>query len=105
MDRATLDKDPSDVARMFDGVAARYDLTNDVLSLGQDRLWRKATIAALGCTPGDRVLDIAAGTGTSSEPLADAGVDVVPAVAAVPICPSPRPTLPACRSRTPPSTR
>jgi demethylmenaquinone methyltransferase / 2-methoxy-6-polyprenyl-1,4-benzoquinol methylase len=79
MDRATLDKDPSDVARMFDGVAARYDLTNDVLSLGQDRLWRKATIAALGCTPGDRVLDIAAGTGTSSEPLADAGVDVVPA--------------------------
>jgi demethylmenaquinone methyltransferase/2-methoxy-6-polyprenyl-1,4-benzoquinol methylase len=48
MDRATLDKDPSDVARMFDGVAARYDLTNDVLSLGQDRLWRKATIAALG---------------------------------------------------------
>ena len=79
MDRATLDKDPSDVARMFDRVAARYDLTNDVLSLGQDRLWRKATIAALGCTPGDRVLDIAAGTGTSSEPLADAGVDVVPA--------------------------
>ena len=79
MDRATLDKDPSDVARMFDGVAARYDLTNDVLSLGQDRLWRKATIAALGCTPGDRVLDIAAGTGTSSEPLADAGVDVIPA--------------------------
>jgi demethylmenaquinone methyltransferase / 2-methoxy-6-polyprenyl-1,4-benzoquinol methylase len=79
MDRATLDKDPSDVARMFDGVAPRYDVTNDVLSLGQDRRWRKATIAALGCTPGDRVLDIAAGTGTSSEPLADAGVDVVPA--------------------------
>ena len=79
MDRATLDKDPSDVARMFDGVAAGYDLTNDVLSLGQDRLWRKATITALACTPGDRVLDIAAGTGTSSEPLADAGVDVVPA--------------------------
>jgi demethylmenaquinone methyltransferase / 2-methoxy-6-polyprenyl-1,4-benzoquinol methylase len=79
MTRATLDKDPSDVARMFDGVAARYDLTNDVLSLGQDRLWRKATMAALGSEPGDRVLDIAAGTGTSSEALADAGVDVVPA--------------------------
>jgi demethylmenaquinone methyltransferase / 2-methoxy-6-polyprenyl-1,4-benzoquinol methylase len=77
--RATLDKDPSDVAQMFDGVAARYDLTNDVLSLGQDRLWRKATITALGARPGDRVLDIAAGTGTSSEPLADMGVDVVPA--------------------------
>ena len=52
VNRATLDKDPSDVARMFDGVAARYDLTNDVLSLGQDRLWRRATIAALGCEPG-----------------------------------------------------
>ena len=79
MNRASLDKDPSDVALMFDDVAARYDLTNDVLSLGQDRLWRRATINALGCEPGDRVLDIAAGTGTSSEPLADAGVDVVPA--------------------------
>src|SRR5215203_6318631 len=79
MNRATLDKDPSDVARMFDEVAARYDVTNDVLSLGQDRLWRKATLAALGCEPGDRVLDIAAGTGTSSEALADVGVDVVPA--------------------------
>ena len=64
---------------MFDGVAARYDLTNDVLSLGQDRRWRKATIAALEARSGDRVLDVAAGTGTSSEPLADAGVDVVPA--------------------------
>jgi demethylmenaquinone methyltransferase/2-methoxy-6-polyprenyl-1,4-benzoquinol methylase len=79
VNRATLDKDPSDVAQMFDGVAARYDLTNDVLSLGQDRLWRRATIAALASAPGDRVLDIAAGTGTSSEPLADEGVDVVPA--------------------------
>ena len=79
MNRASLDKDPSDVALMFDDVAARYDLTNDVLSLGQDRLWRRATINALGCEPGDRVLDIAAGTGTSSEPLSDAGVDVVPA--------------------------
>jgi demethylmenaquinone methyltransferase/2-methoxy-6-polyprenyl-1,4-benzoquinol methylase len=79
MTRARLDKLPSDVARMFDAVAARYDLTNDVLSMGQDRLWRRATVQALGAQPGERVLDIAAGTGTSSEPLADAGVDVVPA--------------------------
>jgi demethylmenaquinone methyltransferase/2-methoxy-6-polyprenyl-1,4-benzoquinol methylase len=77
--RADLDKAPSDVAAMFDDVAERYDLTNDVLSLGQDRRWRRATNAALGARPGDRVLDIAAGTGTSSEPLADMGVDVVPA--------------------------
>jgi demethylmenaquinone methyltransferase/2-methoxy-6-polyprenyl-1,4-benzoquinol methylase len=78
MPRASLDKDPHDVAAMFDGVARRYDLTNDVLSLGQDRSWRRATLAALGAQPGEKVLDLAACTGTSSEPLADAGVRVVP---------------------------
>jgi len=78
MPRATLDKDPHDVAEMFDGVARRYDLTNDVLSLGQDRMWRRATLTALDALPGETVLDLAAGTGTSSEPLADAGVQVVP---------------------------
>ncbi|HEY0187452.1 MAG TPA: demethylmenaquinone methyltransferase [Cellulomonas sp.] len=78
MPRASLDKDPHDVAAMFDGVARRYDLTNDVLSLGQDRAWRRATLDALAAAPGERVLDLAAGTGTSSEPLADAGVRVVP---------------------------
>ncbi|WP_163276359.1 demethylmenaquinone methyltransferase [Cellulomonas iranensis] len=78
MSRATLEKDPRDVASMFDAVARRYDLTNDVLSLGQDRAWRRATLAALDAQPGETVLDLAAGTGTSSEPLADAGVHVVP---------------------------
>jgi demethylmenaquinone methyltransferase/2-methoxy-6-polyprenyl-1,4-benzoquinol methylase len=78
MSRASLEKDPHDVAEMFDGVARRYDLTNDVLSLGQDRMWRKATLTALDARPGETVLDLAAGTGTSSEPLADAGVKVVP---------------------------
>ena len=78
MSRATLEKDPRDVASMFDAVARRYDLTNDVLSLGQDRAWRRATLAALDAHPGETVLDLAAGTGTSSEPLADAGVHVVP---------------------------
>ncbi|WP_179211003.1 class I SAM-dependent methyltransferase, partial [Cellulomonas iranensis] len=70
MSRATLEKDPRDVASMFDAVARRYDLTNDVLSLGQDRAWRRATLAALDAQPGETVLDLAAGTGTSSEPLA-----------------------------------
>jgi demethylmenaquinone methyltransferase/2-methoxy-6-polyprenyl-1,4-benzoquinol methylase len=76
--RAFLDKQPRAVAEMFDGVAARYDLTNDVLSMGQDRLWRRSTRLALDAKPGERVLDLAAGTGTSSEQLADAGVLVVP---------------------------
>jgi demethylmenaquinone methyltransferase/2-methoxy-6-polyprenyl-1,4-benzoquinol methylase len=79
MTRADLDKAPQDVASMFDTVAERYDLTNDVLSAGQDRRWRRATVAAVGAQPGQTVLDIAAGTGTSSEPFADAGVLVVPA--------------------------
>lgn len=79
MTRASLDKDPRDVAAMFDDVAGKYDLTNDVLSLGQDRLWRKAVVKAVDARAGERVLDIAAGTGTSSEPFADQGIEVVPA--------------------------
>jgi demethylmenaquinone methyltransferase/2-methoxy-6-polyprenyl-1,4-benzoquinol methylase len=79
MSRASLDKDPRDVAGMFDDVAGRYDVTNDVLSLGQDRLWRRAVVKAVAAQPGQTVLDIAAGTGTSSEPFADGGVNVVPA--------------------------
>jgi demethylmenaquinone methyltransferase / 2-methoxy-6-polyprenyl-1,4-benzoquinol methylase len=76
--RASLDKQPSDIAAMFDAVAARYDITNDVLSLGQDRRWRRALEHAVQASTGERVLDLAAGTGTSSEPFADGGVLVVP---------------------------
>ena len=67
------------LAAMFDDVAEKYDVTNDVLSLGQDRLWRRAVLKAVDARPGDKILDIAAGTGTSSEPFVDAGADVVPA--------------------------
>jgi demethylmenaquinone methyltransferase / 2-methoxy-6-polyprenyl-1,4-benzoquinol methylase len=76
--RAELDKDPAAVAAMFDGVAKRYDLTNDVLSLGQDRAWRTAVLKAVAPQPAERVLDLAAGTGTSSVPFAQAGAVVVP---------------------------
>jgi demethylmenaquinone methyltransferase/2-methoxy-6-polyprenyl-1,4-benzoquinol methylase len=78
MSRADLAKDPGDVAAMFDGVARRYDLTNDVLSGYQTRRWRSAVTAAVAPQPGDRILDLAAGTGTSSLPLAAAGALVVP---------------------------
>jgi len=77
MTRATLEKDPAEVAAMFDEVAARYDLTNTVLSLGQDRGWRTAVREALDLQPGERVLDLAAGTATSSAALARTGADVV----------------------------
>ena len=66
MTRADLDKQPGDVAAMFDGVAERYDLMNDILSAGQVRLWRRAVARIIGAGPGDRVLDLAAGTGTSA---------------------------------------
>ncbi|MCZ3386297.1 MAG: demethylmenaquinone methyltransferase [Actinomycetia bacterium] len=78
MNRADLAKQPREVAAMFDGVASRYDLTNDVLSLGQDRQWRRAVIAAVDARPGERVLDLAAGTGTSSAPFHERGAFVVP---------------------------
>ncbi|MFC5065384.1 demethylmenaquinone methyltransferase [Actinomycetospora atypica] len=71
--RAGLDRDPRAVARMFDGVAARYDVTNTVLSFGRDRAWRRATREALTVGPGDVVLDIAAGTGVSTVELARTG--------------------------------
>src|SRR3954453_777111 len=75
--RADLDKQPHEVAVMFDGVAKRYDLTNTVLSFGQDRGWRRATRTALGLGPGERVLDVGAGTGVSTEELARSGAFAV----------------------------
>ena len=77
MTRATLAKEPHDVVRMFDGVAKRYDLTNTVLSFAQDRRWRRATRDALGLLPGERVLDVAAGTGVSTAELARSGARAV----------------------------
>jgi demethylmenaquinone methyltransferase / 2-methoxy-6-polyprenyl-1,4-benzoquinol methylase len=63
---------------MFDAVARRYDLTNDVLSLGRVRRWRREVLHAVAPRPGDRILDLAAGTGTSSAPFEAAGALVVP---------------------------
>ncbi len=77
MTRAHLDKEPHEIAAMFDGVARRYDLTNTVLSFGQDRSWRRATRRALNLLPGDRVLDLGAGTGVSTEELARSGAYAV----------------------------
>ena len=79
MSRANMDKNPDEVAAMFDGVAKRYDLVNDLLSLGRTKAWRKATTKIIAPRPGMKILDLAAGTGSSSEPLAAAGADVIPA--------------------------
>ena len=78
MSRADLGKEPEEVSAMFDGVARRYDLLNDLLSLGRTKAWRKVASSIIEPKSGMRILDIAAGTGSSSRPLADAGADVIP---------------------------
>ncbi len=77
--RADLGKDPQRVSGMFDQVAAAYDRTNSVLSLGNDRLWRTATLRAVAPKRGERILDLAAGTGTSSMAFVPSGAHVVAA--------------------------
>ncbi|WP_214327299.1 demethylmenaquinone methyltransferase [Nonomuraea sediminis] len=77
MTRAQLDKQPHEVAAMFDRTARRYDLVNDVISLGQVRLWRKATAAAVDAGPGEVVLDLGAGTGTSTDSFTEFGARAI----------------------------
>ena len=75
----TATKLATDVSTMFDEVSPRYDLINDVLTVGNDRLWRIATTKAIAPRKGMRVLDLAAGTGTSSAAIAKHGAHVVAA--------------------------
>lgn len=79
MAKPDLSKNPAAVSAMFDDVAASYDKTNDLLSFGQARLWRRAVRNAISPKAPDRILDIAAGTGTSSMALLADGVSVVAA--------------------------
>jgi len=77
MSRANLGKDPDEVAAMFDGVAKRYDIVNDLLSLGRTKAWRRAATQIIAPAPGMKILDLAAGPGSSSEPLHKAGATVL----------------------------
>ena len=74
--RADLNKKPEEVSAMFDAVARRYDIANDILSLGQTKRWRKRVTKLIAPSVGMRILDLAAGTGSSSEPLAKKGAAV-----------------------------
>ena len=76
MVRANLNKDPDDVSKMFDDVAHRYDFLNDLLSLGRTKAWRRVVTSIIAPKPGLKILDIAAGTGSSSRPLVDKGAEV-----------------------------
>jgi demethylmenaquinone methyltransferase/2-methoxy-6-polyprenyl-1,4-benzoquinol methylase len=75
--RAQLDREPRDVARMFDAVADRYDRMNAVMTAGQEPRWRRILARSLSLSAGDRVLDLAAGTGASSTELQQSGAFVV----------------------------
>lgn len=77
--RADLGKDPSHVSGMFDQVAAGYDRTNTVMTFGNDAFWRAATTRAVAPKRGERILDLAAGTASSSASLAGSGAQVVAA--------------------------
>jgi len=58
------------VRAVFDSVATRYDLMNDLMSLGIHRLWKRRTVELAGVRRGQRVLDLAAGTGDLAEKFA-----------------------------------
>jgi demethylmenaquinone methyltransferase/2-methoxy-6-polyprenyl-1,4-benzoquinol methylase len=62
-----------EVLAMFDRIAPRYDRVNRVISLGQDRRWRRRTVAGLRLAPGATVLDVACGTGDLCDDLFVAG--------------------------------
>lgn len=70
-------KNPNQVAAMFDSVAESYDKTNDLLSFGQDRIWRKKVLAEVAPVAGQTILDLAAGTGSSSIVFLKPGVKVI----------------------------
>jgi len=74
-----MSKRPSVVAGMFDQVAPAYDRTNTLLSMGNDYLWRIATVRAVAPKTGETILDLAAGTGSSSAALARSGAKVIAA--------------------------
>src|ERR1700745_3984655 len=77
MARADLDKQPGDVAAMFDAIAGRYDLLNDILSVGQVRLWRRSVARITRGPARERVLDLAARPGASSLTFTATGADCV----------------------------
>ena len=64
------DEKQARVRGVFDSVAERYDLMNDIMSVGLHRAWKRLTVSKSGLRPGDIVLDIAAGSGDLSRGLA-----------------------------------
>lgn len=72
-----LDKNANSVRQMFAGVAPRYDFLNHLLSLSQDKRWRRLSARALGVGPGALVLDLCCGTGDQALAVQRHGARVV----------------------------
>ena len=64
------------VAQVFDRVAERYDLMNDLMSFGLHRLWKAFTVSIARVRPGERVLDVASGSGDLARAFAARGAQV-----------------------------
>ena len=64
------------VEQVFDRVAERYDLMNDLMSFGLHRLWKSFTVSLARVRPGERVLDVASGSGDLARALAARGAEV-----------------------------
>jgi demethylmenaquinone methyltransferase/2-methoxy-6-polyprenyl-1,4-benzoquinol methylase len=69
-ERVPWDEKRRRVARVFDSVAGNYDLMNDAMSLGVHRLWKRFAVEQTGARPGQRILDLAGGTGDLGARLA-----------------------------------
>src|ERR1051325_1718206 len=65
-------QEPARIRGMFASIARTYDPLNHLLSLNQDKGWRRFTVQAVGARPGDRVLDVCTGTADLAVELADA---------------------------------
>lgn len=65
------------VRAMFDRIAPRYDLLNRLMTLGLDRGWRRSALTAISVGPGDRVIDLGAGTGDFAELCRARGAEAI----------------------------
>ncbi|HVU73217.1 MAG TPA: class I SAM-dependent methyltransferase [Mycobacteriales bacterium] len=75
--RASMEKRPAEVAAMFDEVAPGYDRTNALMTFGMEKRWRRQVAAQLALRSGESVLDLAAGTATSTVAFARPGVTAI----------------------------
>ena len=75
-ERVTEKEKAKRVEQVFDRVADRYDLMNDLMSLGMHRLWKAFAVSVARIRPGERVLDVASGSGDLARAFAERGAEV-----------------------------